>query len=93
MGQDYPLISNQEMVELYTNYPNKIWMTGINLTKWANKSPAEKFTVCHFFRDLRVRNVKLKQAFSFPARQLMRALPIRKKRYITMADGSEWDIY
>lgn len=32
-GQDYPLMSNEAIIKEYQNNPNKIYMTGINLSK------------------------------------------------------------
>lgn len=92
-GQDYPLMSNKEIIKAYEEQPNKIYMTGMNLTRRGTKKIKEKFTVYHLFRDLPFRNPKIKQAFSFSARTLMRILPVRKCDHISYPNGGIWDVY
>lgn len=91
-GQDYPLMSNRQLMRLYSN-TNQPFMIGENLTKsCSDKKYMERITVYHFLRDIPVKNSKVKQAFSFGARTLMKILPFRKKPYIII-NGKKWDVY
>lgn len=90
-GQDYPLMSNKDLVQLYSN-PNRPFMIGENLTKTCDdKKYMERVTVYHFFRDIPVRSPKVKQAFSFGARIMMKILPFRKKPFL-IVDNKQWDV-
>lgn len=91
-GQDYPLMSNKELVQLFSS-TKRPFMIGENLTKTCHdKKYMERVTIYHFFRDIQVRNPKVKQAFSFVTRTIMKMLPFRKKPYI-MVSGKQWDVY
>lgn len=91
-GQDYPLMSNLDLCKLFSD-PNRKFMIGENLTKDCHDEKyMERITLYHFLRDIHVRNVKLKQFFSYSARKIMRLLPIRKGKWF-MVRGKRWDVY
>lgn len=91
-GQDYPLMSNRDLQHYYSN-PRHPMIVAENLTRDCHdRKYMERITVYHFLRDIRVRNRRLKQAFSFGARTLMRLLPFRKPPYLYV-DGKRWDVY
>lgn len=91
-GQDYPLMANSEIVRLYEEHPKRLWIKGLNKTLHHKESHSQ-FTLYHFCRDWKFKNPKVKQAFSFSARQIMRILPFRKKPYIVWNDGTRWDVW
>lgn len=91
-GQDYPLMSNHELVEFFSN-SNRPFMIGENLTKDCDDAKyMERITQYHYLRDIHVRNQKVKQMFTFGARILMRLLPFRKTPF-AIVNGKRWDVY
>lgn len=91
-GLDYPIVSNKEIIDFFLNN-NKEYISGQNqrdliAPKWIH----QKIEVYHFFRDLKVRNRKIRRLFSGTSRIIMTLLPLRKKRYITI-NGKEEDVY
>lgn len=91
-AQDYPLMSNADMVRMYEQDRNKLYMRGLDKTLYHKESYGQ-FTKYHFLRDTKFRNPKLKQFFSFTSRMLFTILPIRKPPYIKNDDGTRWNIW
>lgn len=91
-GQDYPLMSNADMVRMYETEKEKLFVRGLNKTLH-HKKAYWQFTKYHFFRDTRFRNPRVKQLLSFTARLLFTILPIRKPPYLICDDGTKWDVW
>lgn len=92
-GQDYPLYSNEEINNEFKNNPHKEYIVGLDLTEVQNQLNINKrFTVYHYFRDIKHCPYKLKKIFSGVSRNIMTFLPIRKKNYIII-DNQKWHIY
>lgn len=93
-GLDYPLWSNNEIVEYLTEKPSKELICGFDISACFKPTKIrEKFILYHFFRDMPTRNNQFKRLFSGSARLLMRLLPFRKKPYIELSSGKRMDIY
>ena len=91
-GQDYPLMSNEEINKILCENPNKEYVIGLNISKIDNPPKIKKkFVLFHFFRDLKT-SYKIKKTFSGVSRILMSALPIRKKAYLVI-DDIKWYVY
>lgn len=92
-GQDYPLVSNEEINrELETN-SLKEYIIGMNMSKEEIPLHAKQnITLYHYFRDLEGVSYKVKKIFSGISRLIMRLLPFRKKDYLVI-NGERWDVY
>lgn len=91
-GQDYPLISNEDINKELSENPSKEYIIGLNISDIDNPSKIKKKLVLyHFFRDLRT-SYKIKKIFSGISRIIMTILPIRKKTYLVI-DGVKWPVY
>lgn len=81
-GQDYPLWSNERIINELASHPEQEYIKGMDITLCTEpKKIRDKLVLYHFFRDLKV-PYKLKKAFSGGSRMVMRVLPFRKKPYI-----------
>ncbi len=91
-GQDYPLISNDEInKELSENF-KKEYIKGLNISNIGNPPKIKnKLVLYHFFRDLKT-SYKFKKVLSGISRIIMTILPIRKKTYLTI-DNAKWSVY
>ena len=90
-AQDYPLVSNDKMIEFYLSNPHKQILKGLDKTEY-HKEAYEQFTLYHFLRDTKFRSPRIKQMFSFVARVLLRILPFRKNPYVVF-DKQKWHIW
>lgn len=91
-GQDFPLVSNREMIRRYETEPQRLWIKGLNKTLY-HKSAHKSFTVYHFCRDWSISHRQCKRVLMFAVRKLMTLIPIRKKPYIAYPDGTRWDVW
>lgn len=92
-GQDYPLISNQEINQELRNHPLNEYIIGLDISKVTYPSKIRtRFTIYHYFRDMKHCPYKIKKIFSGASRKLMTILPIRKKNYI-LINNQRWHIY
>lgn len=92
-GQDYPLWKNSEIFNYFKNYPNKIMMKGINLSKLEIKSKMYNLLpIYHWGRDWKIKNYTLWRYITGLIRKVMTYIPIHKKRYI-IVNEKKWDIY
>lgn len=92
-GQDYPIWSNSRIMNFFTEYPNKIMMRGINLSKLEKPSPMyELLPIYHFGRDLEIKKFQCWRIITALLRKVMQLLPIRRKREVNI-DGKRCDIY
>lgn len=91
-GLDYPLWSKQNIYDFLQQNPIKEHIHGYNLSKSSIKIQRQKFTVYHFFRDLKWKKQWLKNKFIVASRILMKLLPIRKTDY-TWINTQKADIY
>ena len=92
-GQDYPLISNEEINKRLLEKPEREYLKGLDITKLAYlPKTADRIVLYHFFRDMNHASYKTKKIFSGLARLAMKALPIRKKPYL-IVEGKKWDVY
>lgn len=91
-GLDYPILSNSRIFSLFSENPHKEYICGVNFSNPANTILHQRVTLYHFFRDIKVRNVKLKKAFSGTSRMLMKALPVRKNSHVKVNEG-QWDVF
>lgn len=85
-GQDYPLWSNERIHRYFKERPNTEFIKGMNLTRSADKQQISKITCYHFFRDLKWRNLWLKNKVIVASRNLMKCLPIRKASTVRIGD-------
>lgn len=91
-GQDYPLMSNDEINKELSKNPKKEYIKGLNISNIDNPINIKKRIILyHFFRDIRT-SYKIKKYLSGISRIIMTILPIRKKTYI-LIDNSKWPIY
>jgi len=93
-GQDYPLWSNQRIFFESQNYPKKIWMKGLNLTKLKGFSHMKRFlSIPHYFRDTDFHNDTIRHYITGIQRELfLRLLPNVRKPYVYI-DGIICDIW
>lgn len=91
-GQDYPLISNEDINKILNENPDKEYIIGLNISNIDNPPKIKKKLVLyHFFRDLKT-SYKIKKFFSGTSRIIMSILPIRKKSYLII-NGTKWSVY
>lgn len=91
-GQDYPLISNDEINNELSKNSKKEYIKGLNISNIENPPKIKKKLILyHFFRDLKT-SYKLKKVLSGLSRIIMTILPIRKKTYLTI-DNAKWPVY
>lgn len=88
-AQDYPLWSKREIkAELAAN-PQKEYVLGLDITNINEpNSIKDKLVLYHFFRDMPLRFVRLREL----SRIIMKRLPFRKKPYVVV-DNERWDVY
>lgn len=90
-GQDYPLISNKDLIEQLKYNPKKEYLIGLDISN-CNPIIQEKILLYHFFRDIDGVSYKTKQIFSYCSRIIMKILPFRKKNYL-IVDGKKWHVF
>lgn len=91
-GQDYPLISNEDINNKLNENSDKEFIIGLDISNIQYPPKIKKKLVLyHFFRDLKV-PYKFKKIISGSCRILMTILPFRKKTFIFI-DGKKWDIF
>jgi hypothetical protein len=91
-GTDYPLWPNLRIANEFELNKNREYIMGMNITRSKTYSQAQKITLYHFFRDIKIKNTAIKKAFSGTTRILLRLLPFRKKP-VTEIDSKPADIY
>ena len=93
-GQDYPLWSNKRIRQCAIDFPEKVWMRGINLTQLPSSSHMKRFlSIPHYFRDVDFHNEKLRHYITGGQRELfLKIFPSIRKNYI-IVDGQKWDIW
>lgn len=93
-GQDYPLLSNEQLEKELLKHPSKEYIQGLNISELdKSKKLRNKLVLYHFLRDLKIKNYTLKKCFSGSARIIMKLLPIRKKPYLVLKNGDKWSVY
>lgn len=92
-GQDYPLLSNEEINKELAAHPQKEYIIGLDISNIASPSKIrKKLVLYHFFRDMEGVSYQTKKIFSGASRLLMTLLPVRKKPYIVI-QGKRWDVF
>lgn len=91
-GQDYPLWSNAKIHHYFDEHSETEFIMGMNLSRSNNKQQLSKILQYHFFRDMKWRNLWLKNKFIVASRNLMKLLPVRKHP-VVMVDNKEADIF
>lgn len=92
-GQDYPIKSNKYIKKELENNPKKIYMKAIDYSETIiSKQNQQDYRLYHFFRDSQFHNFMVKRALIYTSRNLMKLLPIRKKRLPNIY-GSHTHIY
>ncbi|WP_461450169.1 beta-1,6-N-acetylglucosaminyltransferase [Mucilaginibacter sp.] len=91
-GTDYPIWSNKKIALEFKLNADKEYISAKCLTRDKDIHQLQKISLYHFFRDIKFKNIKLKKCFSGPTRQLMRALPIRKKTTVYL-NSKESEVY
>lgn len=91
-GQDYPLWSNEKIHHYFDEHKETEFITGMNLTRFADKRLLSKIIHYHFFRDLRWKNLWWKNKLVVASRNLMKLLPL-KKRPVTRIAHKEVDVF
>lgn len=88
-GLDYPLWSNEDMMNFFNEYPDLELMRGINISN----DPMVKYKCVpyHFFRDMKASN-RVRCRLIVLGEKLMKVIPIRKKPYV-FTNGKKNDIY
>lgn len=96
-GLDYPLWSNERMFEEYRNNPNKLYVKAYNLSIIDTPKKIPLRIQTYHFRDLSIKNIKLRRYIIGSLMRLMNILPIKKKKVIQFDDklwqvwgGSQW---
>lgn len=85
-GQDYPLWSNEEIHRFFDGHKETEFIAAMNLSRSTNPQQRSKIERYHFFRDLKWRNLWLKNKLVVASRWLMRLLPIRKDDILWIGD-------
>jgi len=91
-GQDYPLWSNEEIHNYFDKHKETEFIMAMNLTRSADKQQTAKIRYYHFFRDLNIGSLWLKNKFIVAARHLMQLLPFRKPPFVKIS-GKEADVF
>lgn len=91
-GQDYPLWSNQKISHTFLSQPDVEFIKGYNISKTSHQDQLDRIVVHHFLRDIKTPHPAIKRALSGPSRILMKKLPFRKPRTVTL-NGKPADIY
>lgn len=91
-GLDYPLWSNERMFEEYRNNPNKLYVKAYNLSIIDTPKKIPQRVQTYHFRDLSIKNIKLRRCIIGGLMRLMNILPIKKNRVIKF-DGKLWQVW
>lgn len=91
-GMDYPIWSNIRITEEFLANPEKQYIVGYNISNTSHVGQRERITLYHFFRDIMIKDRRVKRCFSGPARIIMRLLPVRKRPQVLL-DGNMVDVY
>lgn len=91
-GQDYPLMPASEIRRFFARHPDTEFIMGENLTRSSRPELLRRIRCYHFFRDVPLRNLWLKNKLVVAARWLMRLLPVRKPATVRI-DDTEADVY
>lgn len=91
-GQDYPLLNTKDIHSIFQNNQNQEFIAGYNLSKTSNKKQQSKIINYHYFRDLKWKNLWIKNKLIALSRHLMKIFP-NKKGTKVMIDGKKCDIY
>lgn len=91
-GTDYPLWSNEKIVEVFHNNPYKEYIGGFCITTSHDKTQIKKVKDYHFFRDIAL-PLKLKRIICGTSRFIFHYLPIHKPLYCIGDNGKEYDVY
>ena len=91
-GLDYPIWPMERIINEFELNKSKQFIMGYNLSKTRNRNQIEKITIYHFFRDLKVKNLMIKQFLCGTSRLIMRILPFRKQKQVVIT-GVLKDVY
>lgn len=92
-GLDYPYWSNERIINYLNRNPEKEFICGMNVSNCIEPPKIkEKITLYHLFRDIPIKNGKIKRAISGSTRIIMKFLPFRKNPYIMIGD-SKMDVF
>ncbi len=92
-GQDYPLLSNEEINNVLSSDPNKEYIKGLNLTALPKGHvQRDKVMVYYFFLNMTYAPRIIQKILWKGSRVIMKMLPFRKKPYV-LVDGEKWNIY
>lgn len=80
-GQDYPIKSNKYIKKELEHNPDRIYMKAIDYSEpTISKNNQQDYRLYHFFRDSPINNYFVKHALIYVSRNILKLLPIRKKR-------------
>lgn len=91
-GQDYPLWSNEDIHRYFDRHRKTEFIMGMSLCMNQDRKLCSKIANYHFFRDLKWRNLWLKNKLIAAARCLMQLTPFRKSDILWIGD-IEAEIY
>lgn len=91
-GLDYPLWSNNKILDYYEKHPEIVYMKGYNLSKVKEPKKVPQRIRTYHFRDLPIENSTLRHYIVGGLMKLMNHLPIRKRIYIE-EDGRRLEVY
>lgn len=89
---DYPLWSNQKIVDFFKEHPTQEMVGGYDITDSPSMWQKHKVVYYHFFRDLHV-PVKIRRIFSYGSRNILKSLGFRRAPYVKLEDGSNAHIF
>lgn len=93
-GQDYPLWTNEEIHRYFDRHKETEFIAAMNLSRSTNRRQRAKIRIYHFFRDLRWKNLWLKNKLIVASRCLMKLLPLRREDTLRMDNhGTRAEIY
>ncbi|MCH3980540.1 MAG: beta-1,6-N-acetylglucosaminyltransferase [Prevotella sp.] len=93
-GQDYPLMSNEELRKRYSD-KNLPFMIAANISLHPNlntQPQKDRIELYHFFRDAPIKSRFIRKVVTNAARLIMKLLPFRKNNYL-LINGNKWDVY
>ena len=91
-GLDYPLWSNEQILDFLYKNPNKDLIKGMDLTHCLYPPKMQTRVRLFHFRDINVKSSKIRRLIYGVIREGLRFIHINKKNYIDI-DGRQINIY
>lgn len=91
-GQDYPLWPNEKIHRYFNEHQETEFIAGMSLSASHDRKQRSKIENYHFFRNLKWRNLWLKNKLIVAARCLMQLLPVHRDDILWIGD-IEAEIY